>query len=202
MSKHLSPNQILRKRADTTTRKTVARILEVWDSASATNREDGAQWYPLHTQLVIRLSRDWYVSEEHAAAVLSHLSPRVQWDKAIAAAPVILSGQRPSGILGDRIEACQQALRAVDPLTTFGGPKTRNFYLNLIGDLDAVTVDVWAWRIALGEHDVKVESRAGVYDAVAHCYRLAAAKRGVRPSTMQAATWCALRGRSDLTPLQ
>ena len=34
-----------------------------------------------------------------------------------------------------------------DPVDSFGGPKTRRFYLNISGDTEAVTVDVWALRV-------------------------------------------------------
>jgi hypothetical protein len=195
----VSHNDILKK-SGTTTQATVSRILKVWASASDSDREDGAQWYPLHRQIIIQLSRDWYVSEETAAAVVAHLSPRIHWERCLLAAPVVLSGRRPVGIVGQFYEGALRAVQSDDPVSTLTGPKTSAFVRNLLGDLDAVTCDVWAFKIALGDRDDlnKVTARTGVYDAVAHCYTLAAARVGVSPSTMQAATWCAIRGRSSL----
>jgi hypothetical protein len=181
----------------TTTRATTDRIIQVWESANATNREDGAQWYPLNRQIILELAHDYYVDEATAAAVVAHLSPRVQWNRCLLGAAV-LSGRRPVGIMGSTIARAQQALSSDDPLSTLKGPKTRNFAANLMGDLEAVTVDVWALRVAFGERDDldKIIGRRGVYEATAHCYTLAARRIGVTPSTMQAATWCALRGRA------
>jgi hypothetical protein len=63
-----------------------------------------------------------------------------------------------------------------------------------------VTVDVWAVRVALGTRPDAEQclTRVGVYDALEHCYRLAAQRAGVDPTTMQATTWIVARnGRAS-----
>ena len=89
-------------------------------------------------------------------------------------------------------ERARKALESDNPLGTFGGPKTRAFARNISGDREAVTVDVWACRVA-GIDETKL-SRVGVYEAVAQAYRDAASVKGVDPATMQATTWVTARG--------
>ena len=91
------------------------------------------------------------------------------------------------------IDKARAAMVADDPWSTFGdGPKTKAFAANIIGDDHAVTVDVWAARIAgITEEQL---ARVGVYEAVAHGYRLAAKRAGITPAQMQATTWVVIRG--------
>ena len=194
-----SHDQTIRHAAGQTQQATVNRILRVWHSASDGQKEEGAQWYPLHRALLVQLSRDYVVTEEHVAAVIAHMSPRVQWAPCLLQSANVLAGRPTSGIMGRSVQGAQRALQTDDPLSTLTGPKVSAFAANLLGDLDAVTVDVWAMRVAFGERDDldAILKKRGVYDAVSHCYRLAARRVGVHPSTMQAATWVALRGRSS-----
>lgn len=194
----MNADALLRKHTGEGQVRVVNRILEVWESASDCQKEDGAQWYPLHRQVIIQLSRDYVITEEHAAAVIAHLSPRVQWAPCLLQSANVLAGRQTSGIMRRSLDNAQRALQSDDPLATLTGPKTSAFAANLLGDLDAVTVDVWAMRVAFGERDDLdvILKKRGVYDAVSHCYRLAARRVGVYPSTMQATTWVAFRGRA------
>lgn len=214
-------DRILRARAGVTLRTAVDRILTMFDLATAADIESGATWYGSDAAaLVSDLAHVGGVSRETAAAVLSKLSPRTTWGRNVAAATALLGAYGR----GEGIDAACEAARAVgamnanvlgaraavvayvngqDPLLTFGAtaPKTGAFARNLLGDRDAVTVDVWAARIALvpswsrgQETDADlILSRAGVYGALAHAYRVAARRRGVDPTTMQATTWVVVR---------
>jgi hypothetical protein len=103
------------------------------------------------------------------------------------------------GCTGANVYRAARALESADPLSTFGpkAHKTRRFARNLLGDRRSVTVDVWAARTALGD-TVEDPERAlrlvGVYAAVEHAYQLAARRRGVDPTTMQATCWVVERG--------
>jgi hypothetical protein len=61
-----------------------------------------------------------------------------------------------------------------------------------LGDENAVTVDVWAARVA--GVDPEILRRPREYAAVAEAYRRAAKRVGISPRKLQAITWCLIRG--------
>jgi hypothetical protein len=199
-------NQLLREKTGLSQRQIVSNILAVWESATDVSRTDGAQWYAINGEAIDKMASGTGVSRETAAAVTAHLSPRIHWARNLIAAHEVLHGRPVSGIMSRSLAGAQEALAAYalgdNPLWTLNGPKTKNFALNLLGDTEAVTIDVWAARVAMPgipREDVdKIMKYAGVYDALAHCYRLAATKAGVAPATMQATTWIVARnGRAN-----
>lgn len=191
---------------DTTTRKVfgitletiVRRILRTFDAATTADIEAGARWYDEAGQLAADLAEQ-AGSVDHAAVVIAHLSPRTAWARNVAGAvELIRNGTRYNGIIGSLYERALASLEFDDPFDSFGptAPKTRSFAANIAGDREAVTVDVWACRVA--DLDETLLGRKGAYDAVAHAYRLAARRRGVDPATMQATTWVVARnGRAS-----
>jgi hypothetical protein len=189
-----SPGAVL-ARFGTSTRATVDRIVSTYQSATATDVESGARWYGDAGQLALELARAGSTTAEHTAAVIAHLSPRTPWGRNVSGAwSVVLTGDAP-GCLGRNVAGARRALESDRPLGTLGGPKTQRFARNILGDRDAVTVDVWAARVALGERDDldRVLRTVGAYDALEHCYRLAARRLGVDPVTVQATTWIVAR---------
>lgn len=195
----MSANDVLRKQ-NTSTVAVVNNILAYWDRATDTNKEDGAQWYLLAGQAIDDMAAAYKLDRETVAAVVAHLSPRTPWARNLAGAASLLAGAPIPGLLGRNLAGARAALDSDNPMATLKGRKTSAFARNLSGDSEAVTIDVWALRVALGDRDDAdlVLNRVGVYDALAHCYRLAAARRGVTPSTMQATTWIVARnGRAN-----
>jgi hypothetical protein len=91
--------------------------------------------------------------------------------------------------------------------------KIVNFTRNLAGDMSAVTVDRWAQRIATdfadcrergerpcasnGRHACGHVPTGDEYETIASAYRDAADACGVSPATMQAVTWCVVRGTGE-----
>lgn len=171
----------------------VARILRTFDRATSSDVESGARWYDEAGQLACELSGG-DVTVEHAAVVIAHLSPRTTWARNVASAvELIHHGEKLAGVIGTNYERAARSLELVDPFESFGptAPKTLSFARNIAGDREAVTVDVWAMRVA--NLDETLLGRKGAYDAVAHAYRVAARRRGVDPATMQATTWVVAR---------
>lgn len=195
----MAHNDALRK-LGTSTRATVDRILAVFDRATVSDVEAGASWYADAGSIADMLAPR-AGSREHAAAVIAHLSPRTTWSRNVAGAVSLLTDGSTAGCIGANVDRARGALASPDPLATLNGPKTRRFALNILGDRDAVTVDVWAARVAFGDRVPDPETalrRTGVYDAIEHAYRLAAARRGVDPTTMQATSWIVARnGRAN-----
>lgn len=200
MARKRTHNETLRT-LGTSTRATVDRIVRTFDRATASDIEAGASWYADAGLLAAELAPFTHAGTvEHAAAVIAALSPRTTWTRNVAGATALLvDGKRLPGIIGRNFRTACEATR--DGVAALNGPKTRRFAANIAGDRDAVTVDVWAARVAFGSRIAEPESalsRVGVYDAVEHAYRLAAARRGVDPTTMQATTWIVARnGRAS-----
>ncbi len=190
----------LRSGAGTSVSATVRRILATWHAATPADVEAGATWYGDAGHHVDTLAALGGITREHAAAVISHLSPRTPWSRNVAGAYALVTTGEAPGCLGANVARARRALASDAPLETFGGPKTRRFARNVCGDRSAVTVDVWAVRVALGTRPDAEQclTRVGVYDALEHCYRLAAQRAGVDPTTMQATTWIVARnGRAS-----
>ena len=197
---------VLKRQAGITTDQVVANILATWHLATDANREDGAQWYGLVRAALAEMAGGVGVSLETAAAVTAHLSPRMHWSKNLIAAHKVLHNLPVTGVMGRSLTAARFAIAAYlagdDPLATLNGPKVSSFAANMLGDDDAVTIDVWAARVAWPDFSKKeldlALDRVGVYDALAEAYRIAAARVGVSPSTMQATTWIVARnGRAS-----
>jgi hypothetical protein len=170
----------------------VARIESTFKRATKSDVESGASWYLEAQDLARNLGATSGHGLQHAAAVISHLSPRTTWTRNVAGAITLLTyGERHDGILSANYDRARASLDYSDPIDSFGGPKTRRFYLNIAGDTEAVTVDVWALRV-VGLDDSTI-GRKGVYDAIEAAYQIAARNHGVTPSTMQATTWIVAR---------
>jgi hypothetical protein len=168
----------------------------IFGQATASDLETGARWYGEGEGIVDDLARQGGITREASAAVIAHLSPRTSWGRNVAGAYGLVLNDHAPRCIGSNVKRARRALRWAQPLATLNGPKTRAFASNLLGDRDAVTIDVWAARAALGpacEDPEKVLARAGVYDALQHAYRLAGLRAGVDPVTMQATVWVVTR---------
>ena len=186
-------NRALKRAGLPTVETLTRRILAVFDRATVADVESGSTWYVEAQDLATNLGRNSGHGVEHAAAVISHLSPRTTWTRNTSGAIYLLIyGERADGIIGANFDRAIRSLDFEDPAESFGGPKTLRFYRNIIGDTEAVTVDVWAARVA--GVDETTLGRKGVYDAVEAAYQRAARARAVEPSTMQATTWIVARG--------
>jgi hypothetical protein len=153
----------------------------------------GLSWYDEAQGVAAEIAQITGKSLDHAAVMIAHLSPRTRWSENIRYAYELASTGNTFGTFRSAVERAQRALDSDDPWSTFGkAPKTRSFAANIRGDMSAVTIDVWAMRIA-GVSEQQL-TRAGIYEAVAHAYRLEAKRAGVHPAQLQAITWIIIRG--------
>lgn len=177
------------------TRSVANRIRATYQRATPADAEAGARWYSEGESLINELAVEHRLTREAVAAVVAHLSPRTTWGRNVEGARKLLATGEAPGCLRSNVDRALTALDAADPLATLNGPKTYRFALNLLGDREAVTVDVWAVRVALGDREdaERVLGWVGIYDAIEHAYRVAAQYVGVDPTTMQATTWVVAR---------
>lgn len=162
-------------------------IIAAYTEASAEVRAAGASWYPA----AAAECRDMLPADpERAAAIVAALSPRLSWRANLLAARAVVRGETPRGVLRANVGKAQRIAAGADPDVVLGGPKVRAFYRALVGDRDAVVVDVWAARVA-GVAAPDTERR---YHRAAASYRIAARTLGVPVAHVQAATWIHARG--------
>ncbi len=183
----------------TSTRACVDRIVETFNRATPSDIESGARWYGDAGAVALQLVALGVPTIEHAAGVISSLSPRTSWSRNVAGAVALVTTGTAPGCIAGNVSKARRVLESDAPLSLFDAdkaPKTARFAANILGDCEVVTVDVWAARVAFGDRVEDPElalRRVGVYGAVEHAYRLAARRLGVDPVTAQATVWIVAR---------
>jgi hypothetical protein len=194
MAKVLTPEQGLAK-IGLNVEQVVKRISRCYNKATDQQVVDGMVWYSDVVTFITELAEGSPFTVDQVAAAMAHLSPRLRWKQNVAAIEnLVLDGWVPSYVMSGPAERAIKALIAANPEDTFGkkAKKTLNFSRNVSGCPTSVTVDVWAANVVgVAESELKL---TGVYEAIAHCYRLAAKRAGVTPAQMQAITWIVVRG--------
>lgn len=174
----------------------VRRITKAFRAATAADMAAGLGWYAEARAAAEQIDP---TSPARAAGVIAALSPRCQWSTNVRwTAAVIHAANTCAPVPSVHTETMRaQAWRIAQgeaALSVLNGPKVRAFYANIMGDTDAVTVDVWATLVATGTKDERLIGTPARYALVADAYRQAARVLGVTPREVQAATWVAVRG--------
>lgn len=178
----------------------VCNIVRHVEGANVAQREHGAEWYPGARLECERLARAAGMGTERAAAIIALLSPRLAWRANMAAATAIIGGGRTTlGLGAQRAKAYRMMAGGKVTWQRMGRQRVKvwSFFRAIMGDPDAVTLDVWAVR-ALG---VPISSgwldSEGTYDMMAEAYREAARRLGIGAAECQAITWVVVRGAAD-----
>src|SRR3954464_9498358 len=140
-------------------RHSVARVDGWLDAATAQDLADGLAWYDRARREAERMSEAYGLPTRLCAGVIAALSPRCQWasnvrsaERMIAAAIAGELEPVANGTMSNRDKAWRIA-NGADPDEVLSGPKVRAFYANIMGDTEAVTIDVWGARAAEGRDD-------------------------------------------------
>ena len=159
--------------------------------------QQGKAWYPDAWKYCIGASKWHGVTPERVAAMIAVTSPRARWSKNLEAVEFLLQdAKRPEykrrsyyGVLG--ASARKGMLVANDRYYSrhVTGPKVTNFYLNILGHTQPVTVDSIMSKAAGYGSDVNNKIRAEVTEA---CVALGTVL-DLSPRDAQAAVWCAYR---------
>lgn len=174
----------------------VVRLVKVYRQAE--NMPEAEAWYGNAYQVARTLAAGTQYTTRQCAAVIAVLSPRVSWANNVIAARSVVEAHA-AGVNVESVTCAafgrnvREAYRILDGQQFVGGPKTGQFYRAIMGDAQAVTLDIWAWRGATGQDmpaSVTVAARAAVDTA----YRQAARRLNVSPRDMQSIVWCAVRG--------
>ena len=199
------------------------RIVRTYLAASDADRAAGREWYDRAERECHRIAAETGFSVHRIAAVIAVLSPRTRWAANVAAAEraaraarralrddfaAELCGGMAESVaasvaaalqdygLSDPIRKAGRILAGENPADVVGGPKVSAFFANLCGDREAVTIDVWAQRVAVGKWSDRPPSGTA-YEDLAEAYRAAARVIGTDPVSVQAAVWIAIRGAAE-----
>lgn len=176
----------------------VARVDKWLSLATDQDLADGLAWYDRARRMAENMSAETGISVRHCAGVIAALSPRQQWGTNVAGARRMLRAAAAGegepvvgGLSANRVKAWSIA-QGADPDAVLSGPKVRAFYANIMGDVDAVTLDVWATRAAEGRENPHSPERRR-YRLLSESYRRAGERRGMYPRDVQAAVWTVYR---------
>jgi len=175
-----------------------ARIDRAMDRATEDDILEGKVWYANAQALAVELAAASDLDVLQAACVIAHLSPKVTWAlNKRAAQDLVLRGVRTPGIMNGPFDRALKASQSADPISTFGkaAKKTRSFALNIAGFDQEVTVDIWIAR-AMGVTEAQLK-HVGVYEGIAHQFRLASKRYGMAPMQVQAIVWIVTRGKAN-----
>lgn len=168
----------------------VDSILAHYDAAPREKRAAWLAWYGRERNTVRRIARTYGITRRQAAGIVACYSQNCTWSGNVTMVSRFLDNPtRPYG-LGAAYRPAVRILAGERPLAVLTSDKLRNFYRNLAGDDNALTIDRWAARAA----GVSDSRRMAAYAWIADAYREAARQRGERPAALQAIVWCQIRG--------
>lgn len=175
-------------------------IIATYDRATDDDRANGHNWYRDMVRTIADQAQSSSLTVSQCAAIYAANSINTPWVRNIKLATLAIAQNGMSGgTLGMIVRKVNAIIDGHDIETTLtADPANRkivNFWRNLSGDFDAVTVDRWAHRVATNGERSDVPSGAR-YSEIAEAYRMAASQRGIDPATMQATTWIVARGKA------
>ena len=184
--------------------KYIRCITDAYAEVSLKDLRAGIAWYDRAAQTARAIHPDVLIG----AGVLAALSPRTDWKHnkmyAERVCRYALDGAEypPPCSTYSRLDKAWRIAQLENPsipaiLAILRGPKTCRFFRNIIGDENAVTIDVWSKRIATGGKDESAPKPGHDYDSLEQAYQIAGARLGISPCHLQAALWCHVRGSAE-----
>jgi len=171
-------------------------IRHAYTMATAADVADGRAWYPSAARYARGIGRRTGTPTAAVALAMACLSPRNPWRWNVQDAAALATwcaagrtGERPTcTTFASNVDRAVDALQHGAETWRGSALKVRSFVANILGDGDAVTVDVHATRAAtFGERDVPRTDAE--YVAIADAYRAVAAETGETPRDLQAIVW-------------
>lgn len=170
-----------------------ANIRAAADAATTADYAAGLRWYPAAGAIAATIADRTGFGTDRIAAAIAALSPRNPWAWNVQDAAALATFVRDGGTMPRVTTFNTNRDRAIAMLRgerdwASAALKVRSFVANICGDVDRVTVDVWAVRVATAGAESEV---GGVrkYRAIEDAYRTVAAERGMTPRELQAVTW-------------
>lgn len=175
----------------------VRNIRAVYSKASTTDLHEGLTWYDYAKAYARELSEQYGLPLTQIAGIIAAYSINAQWQGTVANVPRFLDGNF-EGLQNSYTKSCDILKYGTTPeiiCDILKGPKITMFFLNIIGNPDAITIDRHAAKLA-GMTDSLTPKRMRELQAA---YKIAADTSGITPAQMQAVTWCAWRRLTNAT---
>ena len=158
------------------------------------NQNNGHNWYTDANNFARQLSDKYDVHINQAAGIISALSPQKTWSENIKLANSFLSGKH-TGHFRNQIKKAEQILltdNKAEICAILHGLKTVNFFLNILLDPDAVTVDRHIIKAGLGKlPDAGITERQ--YLIIEKQLRIVVKNAKADPAKVQAVIWSNIR---------
>jgi hypothetical protein len=168
-------------------------IADVYAQATDAERAAGREWYAQAERYVHTIAERADTDAARVAAALAALSPRNPWawnvqDAAAFALAARVNAGMPRATTFTRNRETAWAFLQGSHDWASAARKVRSFVRNCTGDTGAVTLDIWALRVAYrGEHSGQVRERE--YTLLTQAYTNVAARVNEQPAHLQAITW-------------
>ena len=194
----------------------IHRLYRLYDLATDSEKQSGRAWYDNARTDIAHLAIDHDTNIYTVAGVVAALSPNTHWNMNFADADRVLSvGLSPYGLADyhectvttyNANKAKAFAIAELDwnspgePLDILGGPKVRAFYLNLIGDSSALTLDSHAYNAFRGFRATGSNlpgMRVQITRNARLAYERAACIKGETAADFQAIIWVTWKARID-----
>lgn len=177
----------------------VEALVSTYRRATDEQVRAGREWYPAANRRVRRIARRTGVSLARAACTMAITSPDAQlvtnldWTaRACETRGAAKVGRYPNAM---HARYAPVIAGTVAPLDALRGPKIRNFYRGIMGDLYSVCIDRWALRAAGWARDTVTPRQ---YERVEAAYREAASLCGETPRDFQAIVWTVVRQETGI----
>lgn len=165
--------------------------------STAVERTIGRQWYANAKAICQGIAGRNNLTLDQVIDIMALVSPRCRWAENVARAEAIAELMAPIDGLFPYIPARITAILAspAGRPDLVRGEKVSRFRLNIRGDYDHATVDIWAirdvfGRLDLGDDDYKaLVGTPTRYAIVEDAYRLAAGRLTLTVAQLQAINW-------------
>lgn len=176
-------------------------IRTVLADATVSEYADGLAWYDVARRAIEDAASAKGISARCLAGAVAATSPGMPWGRNLLAALTVADHRNdPIDTWRFPTRNGRETMRALAILrgghpSVLGSLKTRRFYRNLCGNLEAVTIDRWAIRAAGIDTDT-VNPRQ--YRQASIAYTRIARELGIAPARLQAIVWIVIRRQSGL----
>jgi hypothetical protein len=195
-------------------------IFAVYQLANAAERVTGLNWYSDALRAATAIAKEYSVNIVTVAGVIAALSPRNRWERNLADASALIKAfsvdpksaadvkvctfnigkTKALKILADGQQSVVHSIEEV--LGVLSGPKVCEFASCILGDETETCIDGHAYSVWFGDRITlnkipKIGKKLRATIKADYCE--AAKQLGIKPSELQAITWCAWRRLHGVT---
>lgn len=182
----------------------IENLRRIFNDATEDDLEAGIGWYATAHSLAQDIAYRCDMTVDQVAGVIAALSPQNRWpsnliDAAAYCEAANTGNPKPSArtFLLNQERAWVIANGTADWREVLKGPKVRAFAANISGNLEPVTVDLWATRAATGDPKAGSPKNEKQRQAIQSAYAVLADETGLLPAQFQAVIWCVIRGKES-----